>query len=233
MPLNYYLIDNPITPDPDDHMAVPLSRDTYTIDDLIAGMTSRGSTVTKAEAFAVIEEFNQAVLQALAEGSSVNTPLFNIAPHITGVFDSADDNFDPARHQVKLRINPGVRMRETEPTIKPQKVKAEKPRPLLLHFYDNNSESQDQVITSGGGARITGSMLKIDEADPAQGIYFKRSDNGLSIRATGKLLRNKPGELILQLPTLAPGAYRIEIKTVQKGSKEVRSGMLNTELTVV
>lgn len=115
MPLKYALFDNPVTADPTDRMAVVQLDTTYSEDDVFARMVSRGSTVTRAEALSVLEEYALAVEQLLGEGGgSIATPLFVLTLSIVGVFTSEDDSFDPARHQVKICITPGVRLRQIE-----------------------------------------------------------------------------------------------------------------------
>lgn len=195
--------------------------------------TNRGSTVTIAEFRSAFEEITYATEQLLAEGGgSIKTPLFNITVRIVGVFNGDDDIFDPARHQVKIRLTPGTRLREMEKKIKVRKVVVDKPRPILQHVYDNNSESQDEVITSGGGMRIAGSLLKFDEGDPNQGIFFIHS-TGTETKVTNQLLRNKPGELIFIVPSgLEAGNYTLEVRSTLKGNKEIRKGAFPEDLTV-
>ena len=195
--------------------------------------TNRGSTVTIAEFRSAYEEITYATEQLLIEGGgSIKTPLFNLSVRIVGVFNGDNDNFDPARHQVKIRLTPGNRLREMEQKIKVRKVAADKPRPILQHVFDNSSESQDEVITSGGGMRIIGSLLKYDESDSHQGVFFINASNQ-ETKVTGMPLRNKPGELIFISPAgLAPGNYTIEVRTILKGNKEIRKGSFPDDLTV-
>jgi hypothetical protein len=233
MALKYFLLENPMTSGPDDYMAVSVVPRTYGIEDVIERMISRGSTVTKAEALSVFEEFSLAVQQLVKEGNSLNTPLFNVAPKVAGVFRNNDDAFDRPRHQVKVRMNPGLRLREIETGIQVEKVMPTKLQPVLIHFFDNVSESQDEIITPGGGGRIVGSLLKYDEADALQGVFFINTGSSSVAKVTAKLLRNKPGELIFTIPgSLVAGTYRIEVRTFIKGSKTLRIGALSSDLTV-
>lgn len=231
--IKYALFENSMTSDPSDRVAVTQINQSLTLEEVFEQMSSRGSTVTRAEALSVFEELCLAIVQLVKAGNSVNTPLFNISPSISGVFDGDDDTFDASRHKVKLRINPGSRLREVERQISVEKVSAERPQPTPLRFYDNTSESQDDVITPGGGARLVGTLLKYDEDDTQQGIFFVNTSTSAATRVNGKLLRNKPGELIFVIPNeLVPGAYRMDVRTVMKGTKALRTGALPYELTV-
>lgn len=230
---DFALFENPVTPDPNDRIALISNQKTFSLEDLLLRATNRGSTVTIAEFHSAFEEITYATEQLLAEGGgSIKTPLFNLTVRIVGVFNGDEDNFDPSRHQVKIRLTPGIRLREMEKKIKLRKVAADKPRPILQHVYDHTSESQDEIITSGGGMRITGSLLKFDEADVNQGVFFIHS-NGTETRVAGRLLRNKPGELIFIAPqSLASGNYTIEVRSIIKGNKEIRKGTFTDDLTV-
>ena len=232
MALNYALIDNPMTADLNDRMAVTQVSETFSLEDVFDEMTRQGSTVTKAEGLAVFEEFSRALERLLKNGNSVVTPLFNLSFSIPGVFMGDEDVFDPSRHQVKLRINPGIRLREIEKAVSVTKVQAEKRKPVLLHFFDTSSETQDSIFTAGGGGRLTGSMLKFDEAEADQGIYFVNVANGNAVKVQGKLLRNKPGELIFINPVLPAGTYYLEVRAVLKNGKDIRTGSLANDLTV-
>lgn len=222
-----------MTPDPNDRMAVTQVSQSFTLDDVIDQMISRGSTVTKAEALSVYEELSLAIEQLIKNGNSISTPLFTIMPRVVGVFNNDGDSFDSSRHQVKLRINPGIRLREMGSKIPVEKIVTERRQPVLVHFHDNTSESQDEIVTPGGGARITGALLKFDEADVQQGIFFVNVATAEVIRVAGKLLKNKPGELIFVAPALVAGTYKIEVRAVaSNGGKTIRTGALPYEVTV-
>lgn len=233
MPLKYSLIENPMTPDPNDRMARPFVNRRLTISDVFAHMISRGSTVTTAEALSVYEELCLSVEQLALAGNSIKTSLFNIGPAIKGVFDGDDDSYDPKRHMVRLTMSPGKRLRLIEKKIVLEKVPPRKQQPVPLHFFDNTSETQDQLITPGGAARITGSLLKCEEADSQQGIFFINTGDGVATRVSGKLLSNKRKELIFIIPQhLAAGAYRLEVRSSPNGIKTLRMGTLPYELTI-
>ncbi len=195
-------------------------------------MTHEGSTVTKAEALASFEEITKGIIRLVSDGNSVTTPLVNISARIVGVFTSDDDRFDPSRHQVKLRVQPGTRLHDAEATITAEKVQAKERMPVLLHYEDNSTESKDSVATASGGARLTGNLLKFDEADDKQGIFFINTKDNSETRVPGKLLRNKPGELIFMNPALPKGTYRVEVRTVFANAKGIKKGTLADVVTV-
>jgi hypothetical protein len=65
MALQYYLIDNPITPDPNDRRAVPVITKFFDMNDVYNQMLSRGTSITKGVALATIEELTIAFFTML------------------------------------------------------------------------------------------------------------------------------------------------------------------------
>lgn len=221
-----------MTSDPDDYMAISQSPESYSLDDVFDHMTREGSTITKAEALAGFEEVIRGIITLVKDGNSVVTPLVNISPGISGVFDGEDDRFDPERHQIKINVSPGNRLRKTAPAIPTEKIVAEERKPHLIHYYDNAAEAEDSLITPGSGARITGTLLKFDEEDQNQGVFFVKISDNTETRVDTKMLKNKPGELIFMNPALDAGTYRLEVRSKIKDTTEIRKGTFSKELTV-
>ncbi len=236
MSLQYYLVPNLLTADPNDHMAITLPGKSFSIEDVYDQMTHEGSTVTKAEALANFEEIVRGIVRLVKDGNSIVTPLINISPRVSGVFTDSEDSFDSARHQVRLRINMGMRLKEAQENIRVEKVAPRERLPVPLHFTDNTTEQVDEVVTPGGGARLRGSLLKFDEADPSQGVFFINTSSNTETRVTTKMLKNKPAELIFVIPSsanLSAGTYRLEVRSVINNSPGIRKGILADELTVL
>jgi len=232
MSLEYYLIPNHITDNPNDYRAVSSNSNTYTIEDVYKQMTREGSTVTKAEALAVFEEITQAISTILEEGHSVVTPLVNISSSVTGVFDEEEDQFDSDRHKVQLNINSGLRLKGLPASIQPTRVEGTEPAPDIKYLHDNVSETRSELLTPEGGARIKGSQLKFDEEDDRQGIFFIDTQDGTEHRVERSPLRNMPKELIFTLPDLPEGEYRLEVRSILNNTSTIRSGILSSPLTV-
>ncbi len=232
MALQYYLVPNHITPDPDDYMAVSINPQTYTLEDVLDYMTREGSTITTAEALANFEEITRGIRSLVFQGHNVNTPLVNFSPGMSGVFNGEDDRFDPSRHSTKINTNPGVRMRPQNGEIDVEKIAPRQQLPVVRRYHDNASETQDEMITPVMGARITGSYLKFDEEDPNQGIFFINTADHTETRVETRMLRNKPGELIFSNPELAAGTYKLEVRTIIHSTTSIRTGTLLPELTV-
>ncbi|WP_109832459.1 DNA-binding domain-containing protein [Reichenbachiella versicolor] len=231
MPIKYALFQNHLTSDPDDYMAVVQDQDSKSKEEIIDDMISRGSTVTRAEALSVLEEFEASVERSLEDGFSINTPLFKISPSIQGVFYESD-NFDRSQHYVRLNVTPGNRIGEIAGGIDVKKVNAVSPQPTLVSFKDVISGTSNETLTSGGVGEINGSLLKIDPSDAEQGV-FMIATNGTATKAD-TIVRNKPSNVIFMIPgSLTAGEYRLEVRARLKGRKELKIGALSSPLQVL
>ena len=175
MAVYYSLIDNKLTPDPNDFRGQIEHNRSVTIEEIIQGIARPGSTVTVAEGLAFWEELSQAIVQELDNGNRINSDLFNLGLGMTGVFDSATDGFDPGRHQVRVRISPGTRLRKVESSIRVERVQASKALPLPERLEDFSSDTMNDKLTPGGTARLIGDRLKFDPADTDSGIFLRKS----------------------------------------------------------
>lgn len=229
MAIQYALYLNHLTADPDDHLAVVQNQNPRTMEDITDIMIGRGSTVTKAEALSVIEEYEAAIAQVLTEGDSVNTPLMRISASIPGVFTSPGDRFDRERHYIRLNVNAGGRISEIADMLSAEKVDADQPKPELQLFRDVASDTTGETLTPGGVGELNGSRLKIDPTQTDQGVFFMAA-NGAETRSD-TYIRNKPANLIFMIPdSLASGEYDIEVRTVLHNTDNLRTGRLDVSL---
>lgn len=232
MTLRYGLTYNHLTDNPDDFMGLVADNETITAEQIIEKMIGKGSTITKAEALAVIEEFNYAVVDAIVNGNNVNTELFKIHPSVSGVFDSENDSFDKNRHSIRLNMNAGKRLTEAVANIELRKVEVIAPQPVLQRFTDLKTKTINESFSLGQIASITGSLLKFNEDDANQGIFFIAMD-GTETRVSN-MVKNKPSELMFFVPeSLSTGTFQIEVRTIFKNYKSMRTGRLLIDLAAL
>lgn len=230
MSLKIALFENHLTSDPNDYMAVVQDLQSKTQEDVIDQMIGRGSTVTKAEALSVMEEYAASIEQLLKDGFSINTPLFNLSPSVKGVFSGPEENFNPTVHSVKINITTGTRLNSIGQQVIVERVKGSLPKPDPEYLYDHGSDTRNEVLTPGNIAQIRGSRLKFDPTDPQQGIFIIAADNTETKATT--VSRNMPSQLDFLVPPLAAGEYRVEIRTILYKNKELRKSALSHLLTV-
>lgn len=231
MKIKYYLVDNPMTEDPNDCRAQVTSYEMVSESEIFDYMTRKGAAITNAEARANYLEIMEAHEYFLKQGYGINTEFIKARPVIQGVFRDKNDSFDPSRHNIKFRVRFGKRYKETASNVKAEQVAAVKNLPLLIDFRDISSDTVNETLTPGGVGHLLGSRMKYDEADESQGIFFVASDN--TATRVSKIISMKLSEIIFFIPEgMAAGEYTLEVRAILKGSKEIKKGTLEDKLAV-
>ena len=231
MSLKYVLVDNKLTPDPDDCMARTQDVRIVPYEEIISRMTGRGLTLTDTEVKSVFNEFEHLLIELLEEGCAINTPFLKISPSIVGVFRNADDSFDPARHAVRLNASLGSNIAIDQRKLKLQKEKLSAVQPEIVSVKDYQTLQLNEAIKRGGTVEITGSDLKIYPEDLEQGVFI--GNQGSEVRVTVYMM-NKPSLLIFQVPQDVPGGeVYIKVKNKLMKGNTLRAGTFNSTLTVI
>ncbi|WP_282035879.1 DNA-binding domain-containing protein [Saccharicrinis aurantiacus] len=229
MPLRYGVIANHLTADPDDLMGVVTDNDTITTEKIVEMMAGKGSTVTKAEALSVIEEYEYAIVNAIKQGNNVNTELFKIYPSISGVFINDEDTFTASRHAVKLNLNAGPRLASAVSDIELRKVEVKGSMPVIQKITNVKTGAVNEDFTSGQLLSIMGSHIKFDEEDAEQGVFFIAADK--SETRASNVFKNKPSELLVFAPEGLSGVFTIEVRLKARRSSTLRVGRSNFDMT--
>ncbi len=234
--LKYAFRENLLTAAPDDFMAQVQDVRSYTLDEIIDLMMQKGSTLTRADVAAVLQIYGEVCASIIADGSALNTPLMNTSLSISGVFNGANDAFDKKRHTVNLNISAGTLLRSVLPKVKCEKTGTASTDPYINEVKDVVSGTINTTLTKGGVVQLTGSRLKFDQKDTAQGIFFV-PETGAPVRAA-VIAENKPARLMAIIPAdLAAGTYYIEVRSKHSGGgkplKAVKAGRFAKPLTVV
>ena len=234
--LKYSLRENLLTPEPDDCMAQVQDVRSYSQDEVIDLMMRRGTTLTRADVAAVLQVYTEVVGELTADGSAVNAPLFNTSFSVSGVFNGMSDSFDKARHTVSVNVNAGTALREAVKSVKTEKTEGANTGPYITEATDVVSGAVNSAVTAGGILRLTGSRLKFNAADTAQGVVLVPESGGEAVRCA-VVAENKPARVMVMIPAdIAPGAYYAEVRTTcdssGKATKTLRTGRFGRPLAV-
>lgn len=210
MAIKYYLQPNPIMPGPTDQTARVAINKVHDVDSIIKLMLKRGSTVTQADIKAVLSVFFDVLCDEVTDGNSVNLPVVNIRPTITGVFANASDSFDPSRHTKRASLSSGKILFSRMNEAKVEKLTQSLPSPLLIAFTDVNSATINTMITPGGIGKIIGEELKFNPENPDEGIYFIAADGTTTkVNVIASLTKRKT---VFSIPLLDNGEYKLQIR---------------------
>ena len=231
MPIHYSIRPLHTVTDADIYTACVRRLDPVEMQDLVDHIVAHGSTVGRADILSVLDDYHSTIADLLMLGMSIVTPTTCYRPGIAGTFTGLGDSFDPARHRLVVRLRGGALLKSkvgNEGRL--TKESTEKPRPAPAECLDLASDTTNDVLTPGEGMHLIGRRLRFDRADPDQGVFFVAAD-GTRTRAE-RLLEVRPSKAILLVPALPAGAYKVEVRAAFGSGGEIRSGVLDTPLTV-
>jgi hypothetical protein len=233
--LQYALLENLLTPAPNDYMAQPVNVRTHDLEGVYKRISARYPGLTPAQIAAAVNEFIEEICAITEEGEAVNTPLVNTQFSTPGVYEGAMDSYDSKRHSVRLNLVPGTRLREAVRKVKLEKVVVAEPLPHILEVKDIVSNTVNETLTPGGVVQLRGGRLKFLPAETDNGIFLINEQGAETKLAV--IVENKPARLIAVLPAdLQRGDYSIEVRTSWttsgKPMKTLKQGRFNKILTV-
>ncbi|MES2438898.1 MAG: DNA-binding domain-containing protein [Verrucomicrobiota bacterium] len=234
MPIKYSLIENLLTPDPNDYYPQVQLAGRAGREELADRMLSLGTTVGRADVLAVLSLLDEATEALVLEGYRVDLAgIADVYPRMQGVFNGPGDGFDPSRHTLGVTSNPAPgfisRVRQAASVAKEETVK---PVPNPIEFRDAATGNSNGPVTPGNIGTLSGSRLKLDPAVADEGIFFIASTGGVETKVA-TVSTNKPGQLVFLIPaTLASGEYSVQVRARIFGSADVRIGTLDATLSV-
>jgi hypothetical protein len=233
--LQYTLVENLLTPAPNDFMAQPVNVRSYTLAEILRRILSRNTGLSEAQLTASVNEFIEEVGLITEEGDTVNTPLVHTILSIPGVFEGAADSYDGKRHRTRINTNAGVRLTTAIVKVKPQKIDVAETVPHILEAKDVVSDTVNETLTPGGVLQLRGSRLKFMPAEAGNGVFLV-DEQGVERQLT-TVVENKPARIIVLLPAdLAVGTYWVEVRTSGtvngKPTKNLKTGRNSKPLIV-
>jgi hypothetical protein len=233
-----YLYTNYLTENPNDYVARVSSERTLDTADICKAAVSRGGADTTAQAMEHnVNLFFKEMGYQMCDGYSVNTGYFTAGTVIKGVFDSPKEKFDPKKHTINFQFNQAATLIKELPSIEVEILGVAEVGSYIAQVTDVKSGTVNETLTPGRNLKISGDKIKIagDAAD--NGVYFINQAGGASTKVDASdIVVNNPSELIIIIPTLTAGSYRLEVKTQFSAGcilKEPRTASLDKLLTVV
>jgi len=174
----------------------------------------------------------------LCNGFTVNTGVFNVRPAIKGVFNKATEQFNPEKHKISFEFNQGLKLRKETANVNVEITGVSKVTFFIDQVTDVESETVNDLLTPNRNLRINGSRIKIEGENDENGVYFINQETNERVKVESKMPLNKPSELIVVIPGLGTGTYKVEIVTQYSGNsskplKEPRSTLFDKVLNVL
>jgi len=233
-----YLYDNVLTADnPNDYIARTVSERSLNVKQVCETAVSRGgSDVSAASMEHAVNLFLKEMAYQLCDGYSVNTGYFTASALIRGVFDSPRETFDSQKHTILFQFNQGEKLRAQIPSIEVNILGVADSSAAILQVTDIKSASINDLLTPGRNLKIAGTKIKVIGDSPANGIFFvDAATQARTAVEASDMVTNNPSEVIVIIPALTAGTYRLEIVTQYAGGaslKEPRTALFEKELIV-
>ena len=203
-----------------------LSMEDIATDMIVAGVNNDLST---EQIVAIWNSINNAILDRVSNGCSVDGGLGIYSPKITGRFETENDTFSPQRHSIDMAFRTGNNAKSHLAKLDVVIRQGNSAKPHISDIHDLESGGSE-LLTRGGFLEIMGSNLAIEGTDDSVGLYFMNvDDEKKSVRLEkSKIGTNSSTRLACVVPaTLADGTYRIKVVTQFTKSKATRKEPLS------
>ncbi len=229
--MEYSLSKNHLTSAPEDCVARPSPIGTLNKEDLIREISQEGTGITLYETESMLKRLETVVVNSLKKGYAINTPLLNISPSVTGVFENFEDSFDKNRHHLHFKVKSGVLLKRAADETKMHKIDRKKVIIDIFSFTDHLNVEASDTLKPGSIGQLSGKLLKLDTEDMNQGIFLI-ADDGTEFR-TSIYVTNTNRKQIFQIPSdLVAGNYQLELRALINNGKVLQIGSLNKTLIV-
>ena len=233
------LYDNVLTEDPNDFAARVIADKPLNTRDVCNYAVQRGGADITAKAMEhAVDLYLDEMVYLLCNGFTVGSGVFSVRPKIKGVFNKATEQFNPEKHKISFDFNQGLKLRREIANVSVEITGVSKVTFFIDEVVDIESESVNDLLTPKHNLRISGSRIKIDGENAENGVYFVNQETNERVKVSSKIPVNKPSELMVVIPALPAGAYKVEIATQFSGNsnkplKEPRTTLFEKVLNVL
>ena len=233
------LYDNVLTENPNDFTARVISEKSLSIADVAQSAVSRGGANVSAQDMEhAVSLFLKEMAYRLCDGFSINTGYFTAQTTIKGVFNAASEKFDSQKHSVLFDFQQGSLLRKELSNVEVDVLGVADTSLFIAQALDVKTGSVNDALTPNRNLKISGSKIKIAGDNEANGVYFINQETEERVKVDASdIVTNNPSELIVVIPELAAGTYKVEVVTRYSSSngvllKEPRNTVLDRVLTV-
>ena len=233
------LYDNVLTENPNDFIARVASEKSLNIKDICLAATTRGGSDISAAAMEhAVNLWLKEMAYSLCDGFSVNAGYFTAQASIRGSFLSPAEKFNADRHSISFDFNQGSLLRKELGGVEVNILGVADVSLFIAQVVDVKTGSVNDLLTPNRNLRVSGGKIKIAGDNEQNGVYFVNTQTNERVKVDATdIVNNNPSELIIVIPALAAGEYKLEITTQFSATngkllKEPRTGVFERILTV-
>ena len=182
-------------------------------EDIAEIITKERSEFRKETIINILNMRDKAVKDLIQEGLSFMDGLVQISPRVSGVWETENSSYDEKIHKRTVDLIPTADLRTTLDAIGVKVLGAKEETARITEITDTATGLKDGSLTIGDDIIIEGSKIKVDETDPAQGVFFK-AENGTEYKTNRRLSVNNPSQIIARVPKEVPeGKVEVMVRT--------------------
>lgn len=198
---------------------------TVTQDEIIERIAKAGTTVTKADAAAVIAEFEHQITYALQDGYAVKLFCGTIKPGASGTAEKRDELFRPKPpldertpkrdHKIKLLFEQSKSfVKHLTGTIQYKRSKSTSfCSPYISSVRVPYSKTPDKFFADDF-IHLHGNFLKFDASDTNQGVFFVNTLTKQETRASKYSSITRLNVTAVLPSALEAGDYTVQVRTI-------------------
>jgi hypothetical protein len=232
-----WLYKNLLTPDPNDFVIRPVAEKTLSVKEICKAAEERGNSDISAEAMEhAVDLFHEETEYQLCDGYSVNTGLYTAGPNVRGGAKHPNEQYDRKKHTLRFLFQQGARLRKALENVEVEILGVADTDAIVDYVTDVKTGSMNDLLTPNRNLKIAGYKVKLAGDNAANGVYFVNQATAERTKVDNTdIVVNNPSEVIVVIPELATGEYRLEIMTQFNAStllKEPRTATFDKTLTV-
>jgi hypothetical protein len=211
-----HLYENALTKDNSNDLIARVSAErSLSVKDICESAAGRGGADISAPAMEHgVNLWLKEMAYQLCDGYSVNTGWFTAGVHIKGVFDSPNEHFNPEKHTLLFEFQQGLLLRRELESVGVDILGMAETGMAIFQVTDVKTGSVNELLTPDRNLRISGHKIKIAGDNDANGVYFINQASMKRIPVdVSDIVTNNPSELIVVIPALEKGTYKLEVTT--------------------
>ena len=166
-----------------------------------------------------VRQFFEEMSELLSDGFAINTGYFAATASVRGSFNSKSDQFDAERHGVTFKFTQGSVLRKKAVETHAEILHGISMNYAIHNVKDSRSGSENDLLTPGNNLHINGLKLKLTGMHPDVGVCFVSETTGERTKVPAMdVVINQNNRLLIMIPDLQPGSYRIEHTTQYAGN---------------
>ena len=218
-----WLMDNPLTEDPNDFTLKVKAGNMVTTEDIAKALQAEGSEFQLETLIDILNRGDRIIRNKLLAGYSVGTGVFYAYPSVSGGWRDKNETFDEKRHKVGVNFQLSATMREGVKQIGVEVLGVSSAGPEISSVTDTWTGELNGLLTPDEVASVKGRNIQLaGEQENESGLRFIRVDDNSVVEVDMRRLTvNNPSALSFRVPKLTPGDYYLELTTQFSSSNSV------------